>query len=665
MSPAEVSWRVLSAGRDRVDAFRCALGMLPDIGVPATSQTIAAAPPRLCDIAPGEWLRAPAGSVEAGWRDRLVARADAIAQNRISIFGRERFLGAPIRWNHDHERDLPAPLDFAPRIDYRDPARAGDAKIVWEPNRHHHLVVLARAYRVTGDRRYAAAVVAQLLSWLDQCPFPRGMNWRSPLELAIRLINWTWAIDFIRDADVLPPPVQRRLLGGIHLHLWDTTRKFSRGSSANNHLIGEAAGVFVACCYFPELDREGRWAAISQDILSREILAQTHEDGGTREQAIGYHLFVFQLLIAAYAAGRATGHTFPESFLQRLEKMVEFAGTLGEGGPLPMFGDADSGYVLDLGRGDDDLPDMLAVGAVLFDRADFKRWSGGFTEPARWLVGAGGARRFDAITVPAAAPRLESRALAASGYYVLQSGIPGSADSISAVFDCAPLGFTAIAAHGHADALSFTLRAGGADILVDPGTYDYFSYPEWRRYLKSTLAHNTVSVDDADQSVQLGSFLWGSHAVATCTAFRHDAAGGSVTGEHDGYRRLRSPVGHRRTLTLDAAARTLTLNDSLTMSGRHTITLSFHLAEACTVSAAGGHWLIAAGLQRVRLTVDPRLSVRLIRGAETPGPGWVSRTYHQREPAWTIAATGEFSSDIALECRLVCEPVAGRQQDGG
>ena len=105
----------------------------------------------------------------------------------------------------------------------------GDCKLVWEPNRHHHLVVLGRAYRATGDVRYAQAVVEQLQSWLDQCPFGHGMNWRSPLELAIRLINWVWALDLIREAGLLTGRAAARApLHAAWLHLWEIARKFSR-----------------------------------------------------------------------------------------------------------------------------------------------------------------------------------------------------------------------------------------------------------------------------------------------------------------------------------------------------------------------------------------------------------------------------------------------------
>ena len=44
------------------------------------------------------------------------------------------------------------------RIDHRDEAETGNIKQVWELSRHHHLTVLAAAWWLTQDERYAEAV---------------------------------------------------------------------------------------------------------------------------------------------------------------------------------------------------------------------------------------------------------------------------------------------------------------------------------------------------------------------------------------------------------------------------------------------------------------------------------------------------------------------------
>jgi hypothetical protein len=592
---------------------------------------------------------------EERWGERLREQADRVAARRLSFFDLEDCdLGQPIDWNRDHKSGKAAPKRFAAWIDYRDFKLTGDCKFVWEPNRHHQLVVLGRAYRATGEKKFAAAAVEQMDSWMEQCPYGIGMNWRSPLELGVRLINWAWTVELIGDSGLVAGAFRERLLNSVYRHIWEIDRKYSQGSSVNNHLVGEAAGVFVAAGFFRGFKDSARWRARSRAILEREILAQTWPDGGTREQAIGYQLFVLQFFLIAGLVARKTGQDFSSDYWTRLEKMLAFLGALGEGGEnLPMFGDCDDGYVLDLGGERGDVRPWLAAGAILFNRPEFKAWSGEYSETAYWLLGPDSRRQWDAILPLPSESRLTSRAFPETGYYLLQWNAANEPqEAMSVVFDCAELGFGPLAAHGHADALSFTLRVGGRDILVDPGTYDYFTYPEWRKYFRSTQAHNTVVIDGQNQSEMLGPFLWGERATARCLAWQLSPTGGTVTGEHDGYGRLKDPVTHRRTLTLDGPTGTLTVRDDLAARGRHAVEVCFHLAENCQVQQVSPASLeITVGTSKVLLEFDPRLTVQVQRGSTEPLTGWVSRGYHRKAPAYTLVGRCQVEGSVSLVCR--------------
>jgi hypothetical protein len=655
MSPRELAWRARSSLRAVADRPRFALGLYPQAARALPPRAAAFEPGfRVSDLEVGEWVRPAARSDERQWCQRLVERAELIAKHRLSFFDLvEVDLGDPIDWNRDHAAGIAPPLRYAPLIDYRDHQVTGDCKLVWEPNRHHHFVVLARAYRASGERRYAEAMVEQLESWWAQNPFGYGMNWRSPLELGIRLINWVWALDLILESGLVTGDLLRRLLHSAYLHCWETARKFSQGSSANNHLIGEAAGVFVAASWFSHFPEATRWRKEAWTILCREIERQTHPDGGGREQAIGYQLFVLQFFLVSGLVAERTGIAVPAAYRARLERMVDFLAALAAGGPLPMFGDADDGYVLDLERPGGDLEGVLSAGAILFGRADWKAQVGRYTESARWLLGREGRARFEALSAPSPAP-LRSQAFPESGLYVLQCGQPGAGDRVSLVLDCGELGFGAIAAHGHADALAFTLRAFGTDVFVDPGTYDYFTHPAWRDYFRSTRAHNTVEVDGLDQSEMLGKFLWGSRAEARCVAWEPGPTGGRITGEHDGYLRLPDPVRHRRTVELDGAARVVTIRDEIHARGSHRVTVAFHLAEHCqVVSDSPGRFLVVvAGGGALTVTLDARLSARALRGSERPMAGWVSRSYHRRVPTTTVLGEAEVRGQTTLISRI-------------
>lgn len=650
MSPREAAGRAQGFLRDSLEALRVEVGRPPR--PPAGLLRPREPRFRVSDLAVGEWCSAAPGSPEEEWRDRLVRAADDVVAHRLSFFDLERVeLGPEIDWNRDCKSGRRAGLGFGRWLDYRDFARVGDCKLVWEPNRHHQLVVLGRAYRATGEERYAREAAAQLESWLDACPYGRGMNWRSPLELGIRLINWVFALDLIRESGHPEPRLRARLLASVHQHVREITGRYSTGSSANNHLVGEAAGVFVATAYFAGLDADGSLHERSREILDTEIVRQSHEDGGTREQGLGYQVFVLQFYLVVDAVARAIGRPPSSGFEARLERMLDFVRRLADGGPLPWFGDADDGTVLDLGGSSERWRSWLAIGAARYDSPALARVAEAPSEAARWLVGRAANERLLRLRERATETPLASTALAPSGYYLLQHGSRGG--GVSAVFDCGELGFGSIAAHGHADALSFSLRVFGEDVLVDPGTYDYFSHPEWRRYFRGTRAHNTVEVDGLDQSTMEGPFLWGRRAVARCLGFEPTSEGGRVSGEHDGYARLSDPLTHRRTLELAGDPAVLTVTDEILARGEHELAVCFHTAETVLVTARGPReFALCFGAGTAVLRFDEGLEVSQRRGSERPIAGWVSRGYHRRSPATTLMGRTTSRGPRRIVCRL-------------
>ncbi|MGA9033195.1 MAG: heparinase II/III family protein, partial [Sulfuricaulis sp.] len=231
--------------------------------------------------------------------------ADEILQGRLRVFALDHVCGSVLQWNQDPKTGTVAPLAFAKTLDYRNEALVGDIKYLWEPNRHLHLVTLAQAYHLTGERRYLDGLQRQLESWFDQCPYLKGPNWSSSLELAIRLINWsiTWQLIGGLDSIVFSGEVgnrfRNRWLVAIHQHMHFIHGHFSRFSSANNHLIGEAAGLFVGAVTWPYWRQSQNCAAEAQEILEREALMQNAPDGVNREQAVSYQQFVLDFLLIA------------------------------------------------------------------------------------------------------------------------------------------------------------------------------------------------------------------------------------------------------------------------------------------------------------------------------------------------------------------------------
>src|SRR5204862_2574262 len=122
-------------------------------------------------------------------------------------------------------------------IPYLDVARAGDHKIIWELNRHQHLVLLDQAHLLTGRADFLSEIEEQLDSWFEANRFQRGINWASALEVAFRSLSWMW-VDHLVGAR-MRPEARRRLREGLYRHALHLETNSSVYFSPNTHLLGE------------------------------------------------------------------------------------------------------------------------------------------------------------------------------------------------------------------------------------------------------------------------------------------------------------------------------------------------------------------------------------------------------------------------------------------
>jgi hypothetical protein len=583
-----------------------------------------------------------------------VAAAERAAMGRLDVFAlADVDMGLPPRWNRDPKTGIEAPLEFGKLLDYRDPDRVGDIKYLWEPNRHLQLVTLAQAYALTRRKKYLEALTEQLDSWFLACPCGLGANWSSALEAGIRLVNWSIAWQLVGGQAALDAGVRGRWLKSVYEHARFVRGWFSKHSSANNHLLGEATGLFVAALTWPCWPEAADWLAAAKKILEREALRQTAADGVNREQALWYQGFVLDMLVVALLAGRANGERFSAAFESRVEAMVDFiACIMDAGGNVPMFGDADDGALVRLSPDAKASPfrSALGVGALLFQRGDFKLKAGAIDDKARWLLGEDADRAFAELEPERT--RLPLRqAFAEGGYYILGCAFDTPRE-VRAVVDAGPLGYTSIAAHGHADALSFTLSVHGREFLIDPGTYAYHTQAAWRQYFRGTSAHNTVRVDGLDQSEQGGNFLWLRKARAGCSLWLSTAETDRFEGWHEGYLRLADPVTHRRALSFDKRLRRLVVEDSLQMQGSHDVELFFHCAEACNVAAVPGGFVLSRDGVEVKIVLPPCGDSSLHKGELSPILGWVSRAFDRREATHTLAWRARLSGPALLRTEI-------------
>ena len=569
------------------------------------------------------------------WLHNCVSRAERSCNKHFTLLHVDVHYGEAIQWHAD-----PVSGTLWPQGPYYTvPIFAGDRgygdiKYVWELSRFPFLIDLARAYWLTGEERYADTCLGMIEDWIQANPYLYGVNWTSALEIAVRSLAWLWAYFGCLHASAMTPQRHFMLLKTLYQHGQYLERHLSFYFSPYNHLIGEATALYALGLLFPEFRCAPRWKQTGWRILSQEVDRQFYADGGTVEQTTSYHHFTLGFYLLAVILQRLNVGEIDASMWQRLEQAMAFAMYMMQpDGALPMIGDNDDAQaIVQEGSAPWDFRYILSLGAVLFDRPDFKRQAGSFSEAAFWLLGEEGWKQYDRLATME--PPQRSIALPHSGYYVMRTG--WAADDHYLCFDCGALADgvfqddTPSAAHGHADALSFTLSAYGQPCIVDPGFYTYNGELAWHRYFRETAAHNTVVVDERSQAEYRGRLKW-SHAPHVARLhWGSSAAGDYVEGRHDGYKRCSTPVTHYRAVMFCKPHYWL-IRDVFSGQGKHQLERYFHFAPTTVVVQEETGTLLWHGGSGKGVAVVPveteHIAVELAQHSEAPEGGWLAPLY--------------------------------------
>ncbi len=146
----------------------------------------------------------------------ILSEADAICEHRFNLLGYTDIeYGKEIDWHLDPVHRKRAPLKPWYTINFLDFNQVGDHKVIWELNRHQHLVTLAKAWRITHEARYVTELVKQWYGWQESNPYPMGINWGSALEVAFRSLSWLWVANLLGESAQVPGEFRGNLISGM------------------------------------------------------------------------------------------------------------------------------------------------------------------------------------------------------------------------------------------------------------------------------------------------------------------------------------------------------------------------------------------------------------------------------------------------------------------
>ncbi|MCX9475927.1 heparinase II/III family protein, partial [Vibrio cholerae] len=360
--------------------------------------------------------------------------------------------------------------------------------------------------------------------WIAENPAVSGNGWE-PYPLSLRLVNW---IKWYNRVKLNKPEIVQ----SIDLQAKALSKQLEY-HILGNHLFANGKALVFSGCFLKGIAAD-KYLDSGLKILDREIPEQFLKDGGHFELSPMYHCILLwdllELLHLAQLSGNSKLNTRVKNWSDVARKGLNWLkAMLHPDGEVSFFNDSAIG--------------IAATPQQIFAYAQSLGLfvSGDVAEPLQTLAESGYSR----ITMP----------------------------EHSLIFDHAQVGPDYLPGHAHADTLSFEWSVGNQRVFINSGTSMYGVSHERLRQRK-TAAHNTIEVDGHDSSEVWSGFRVARRAKALLESANTSGEWVTVTAAHDGYRRLKGKVTHRRTIAM--AAKQLIVSDQLTGDFKQAVA-HFHL----------------------------------------------------------------------------------------
>jgi uncharacterized heparinase superfamily protein len=558
--------------------------------------------------------------------DEMLADAQGVLENKFGAFGLGATnLGESIHWQRDFSSGKIWPLKPLSASELLDVGNSSDIKVVWEVNRFHQVWWLGKAYWATQSEEYARKFGELVEDWIQKNPVGRGPNWSIAMEVALRACNLIAGYYFFCDSKSLSGEFWLKFLKSLYAHARFVETHLEYAKRNGNHLLADVVGMLMLGVFFRSAPFGARWTKWAGKALQEEMETQVYPDGVNYEKSIGYHRLVLELLYTAAILCQKNRIPLEDRFLNRLEKMFDFVQAYTRpDGSAPVVGDADDARLFQFSAREDfnDHRHALSIGALLFDRADFRASVDRFTQDALWLFGGEGFEKYQRLQ--AAKLPAQSASFADGGYYIMRG------DQLHAFIDVGDIGMHGRGGHGHNDTFSFELWCDGSPLIVDSGTYTYSADVYLRNEFRRTQAHNALVVDKTEIAEFSG--LWSIRADETrprILNWRTDENADILEAEHFAYFGLPSRMTHRRKFELTKHPCSLAITDALQGSGSHLLESYLHFAPGVSVELGGPQKAIARN-------ENGRYIVTVSRGEFSVDETWYSRSYGVKERNKTL-----------------------------
>ena len=575
----------------------------------------------------------------------IVAEADRLCAHVFDLLGSGPTpLGERIDWHVDFKSGHRwNPKTYYKRIRYAPYPGGYDIKVPWELSRCQHFPRLGQAYLLTGDEKYAREFVAQATDWIEQNPWPWGVNWASSMDVAIRAVNWLWAYRFFEGSQSLSPGFKTCFFTSLSTQGRHIFRNLeNKGGVSNNHYLADLVGLVHLGVLCPGFKEAKRWRDFALQELWKEALVQVYPDGVSFEASVAYHRLALEMLLVTALLCREAEVEVPADVLARLEKMVEFVLVYTRpDGSVPKMGDEDNGRLLRLGVWEDpekewnDHRSLLALGGALFGRADFSGAAGESGWEAAWILGDPPTNLKEESADP-----LGSRRFSDSGLYVLRNR------KAHMLVEAGKPGTGGLGVHNHDNPLGLELWMNGHILFADPGAYVYTSDWQARELFRSIRSHNTVEVEkeSTGNTAPMELFRLNIRRTSREREWTSDSKTDLLRLE-----RVEPEFSHLREIRFNKEESSFEIQDELNGERPVRYLLRFHLGTGI------GAKEIAPG-RILLLDADGEKIVQLDWFANGwsfgEEGGWLSDGYGRRRPGRVLLFRSSLAKQVVWRCRI-------------
>ena len=408
--------------------------------------------------------------------------------------------------------------------------KSGDIKYVWEKARFSFLYDVIR-YDYHYDDDQSEFVFYQIEDFINKNPINQGPNYKCSQEISLRVLNWTFALYYYKDSEILTEGLFSKILNAIYwqIHHVYNNIHFSRISVRNNHAITETLLLYLSDKLFPFFPNVINWSKKGKNWFEREIQYQIYSDGTFLQFSMNYHRVVVQLLTWGIQLAKLNGDSFNRIVYQRSEKSLFFLRTCMDpiSGKLPNYGSNDGALFFKLTNDDyrDYRSQLDDLNAVLTGSTEYN------TQSSYWYGLQPGRR------IPLELSGINE--FHVGGYYIMQEGNTKTFVRCGSYKD-RPY---------QSDNLHLDLWVDGKNILRDNGSYQYNTSKDLLDYFNGSQGHNTISIDGRDQMLKGERFIWYywvKEAKASLIKFKDTYV---FNGKIKGFTELGSEVFHERKVT--------------------------------------------------------------------------------------------------------------------